>query len=63
MIASALVSTAALMNSAAGVNAPRVITLYPAFSNAIDNMRLPTICVSEPMTPVTNTLRMESLKT
>ena len=29
----------------------------PASSSAIDRMRLPTMCVSEPMTPVTSVLR------
>src|SRR6476620_6256094 len=52
MIASAFVSTAALMKSAAGVSAPSETTLYPAFSSAIDRIRLPTMCVSEPMTSV-----------
>src|SRR5687767_14785658 len=52
-IASAFVSTAALTKSAAGVSAPSDTTLYPAFSSAMVRMRLPTMCVSEPMTPVT----------
>src|SRR5206468_12768427 len=59
MIASAAVSTAALMKSPAGVSAPSETTLYPAFSSAIDRMRLPTICVSEPITPVTSVLILD----
>src|SRR5688572_2245183 len=55
-IASALVSIAALMKSSAGVSAPRETTLKPAFSSAMLRMRLPTMCVSEPMTPVTRVL-------
>ncbi len=43
------------MNSVAGVSAPSATTLYPACSSAIDRMRLPTMCVSEPITPVTTT--------